>query len=79
MIFCFGENEKKRLSKIIDAKIYPLGKTLNNSIAKLKIKKFQFKNLVYLSGWKSNQHRNFSELRSLVQIASEMKRSFYFI
>ena len=79
VIFCFGENEKKRLSKIIDAKIYPLGKTLNNSIAKLKIKKFQFKNLVYLSGWKSNQHRNFSELRSLVQIASEMKRSFYFI
>jgi len=79
VIFCFGENEKNRLSKIINAKIYPLGKTLNNSIAKLKIKKFQFKNLVYISGWKSNMPRKFSELRSLVQIASEMKRNFYFI
>ena len=79
VIFCLGENEKKRLSKIIDAKIYPLGKTLNNSIAKLKIKKFQFKNLVYISGWKSNMFRKFNELRFLVQIASEMKRNFYFI
>ena len=25
IFFCFGENEKKRLNKIIKAKIYPLG------------------------------------------------------
>ena len=39
IFFCFGENEKKRLKKIISSKIYPLGKTLNNLNKSNAIKK----------------------------------------
>lgn len=48
IFFCFGLNEKKRLSKIINSEIFPLGNTVNNNFkyvrgrSKKKIKKIMY-------------------------------------
>ena len=79
VIFCFGQNEKKRLSKIINAKIYPLGNTLNNSHARYKIKNFKFKNLVFISHFKNEiKYKDLKLLNNLAKISFKMNKIFYF-
>ena len=48
IFFCFGLNEKKRLSKIIKGKIFPLGSTLNNDIV-LRKGNSKIKKIVFIS------------------------------
>ena len=79
VIFCFGENEKKRLSKIINAKIYPLGNTLNNSYERYKIRNFEFKNLVFISHFKNEiKLKDLKFLNKLAKITFKMNKIFYF-
>ena len=48
IFFCFGSNEKDRLSKVLKGSILPLGNTLNNSI-KIKKKISKIKKLFFIS------------------------------
>ena len=48
IFFCFGSNEKDRLSKVLKGSILPLGNTLNNSI-NIKKKISKIKKLFFIS------------------------------
>ncbi|MDC1476391.1 hypothetical protein N8084_02715 [Pelagibacteraceae bacterium] len=54
-IFVFGDNEKKRLSKFIDAEIHPLGNTVNNSFYKKRQVVNKVKSILYISIFKVQQ------------------------
>ena len=80
IMFCFGENEKKRLKKIISGKIYPLGNTLNNSRKYSKIKKFNFKNLVFISSLNAkNSKKELQTFINLAKICYQKKLNLFFL
>jgi len=54
IFFCFGLNEKERLSKIIQGKIVPLGNTLNNEL-KLKKNTSNIKKIAFISSGHSTK------------------------
>ena len=80
IFFCFGNNEKSRLKKIIKGKIYPLGNTLNNSKKLKSLKGFKFKNIVLVS---SNDVKRFKKdviiLKHLLRLKKSLKVKIYFL
>jgi len=80
IMFCFGENEKKRLNKIISGNIYPLGNTLNNSRKYSKIKKFKFKNLIFISSLNiKNSKKELKTFLNLAKICYQKKLNLFFL
>jgi len=80
IFFCFGENEKKRLKKVINAKIYPLGNTLNNSKKFSEIKYFKFLNVVFISSLKlSNSQKELKTFKNLSDICKKKKVKLFFL
>jgi len=78
--FCFGENEKKRLKKIISSKIYPLGKTLNNSNKSNAIKKFRLKNIIFISSLNLDVFPvDLKAFNYLIKICLKKKIKLYYI
>ena len=78
--FCFGNNEKLRLKKIINGKIFPLGNTINNCRKLPKMKKFKFKNIVLIS---SNDIIHFRKdlqiLKELLTLSEKLKVKINFL
>ena len=78
--FCFGNNEKLRLKKIINGKIFPLGNTLNNSRKYPKMKKFKLKNIVLIS---SNDIIHFRKdlliLKELLTLSKKLRLKINFL
>ena len=81
IFFCFGINEKKRLSKVIKTKLYPLGNTLNNNFKILKQKKEnKLKKIMYISQ-DPNVRFNLEKsiLENLFEICEEKNFQLYFL
>lgn len=55
VFFCFGLNEKKRLSKIINGEIIPLGNTLNNDIVLRKKNYLKINKIIFISSGHSTK------------------------
>tara|TARA_Y100000768_G_scaffold387033_1_gene377021 strand:- start:361 stop:1425 length:1065 start_codon:yes stop_codon:yes gene_type:complete len=79
IFFCFGNNEKLRLEKIIKGKIYPLGNTLNNNKKNIPISKFKLKNIVLISGMDIKKFKkDLIILKLLLELANNLKFKVYF-
>lgn len=81
IIFSFGNNEKKKLKKVISGKIYPLGATKNNFYYnKSKKRKKRIKNLIFIS---SAPIVKFKEdlilFRNAIKFCKRFKYNLYFI
>lgn len=76
-IFLFGENEKKRFSKIIKGNIHCVGNLLNNYYAiKKKVASKKIRSLMYISQYKKRIHNNTA---SLLNTFDEDKRIFNYL
>ena len=81
IFFCFGLNEKKRISKVIKAKVYPLGNTLNNNFTIIKSKsKKKLDKVMYISqDPKVRFNLEKSILEKLFEICEENNLKIYFL
>ena len=78
--FCFGQNEKKRLKKIISGRIYPYGKTLNNVNKYTKIKKFKLKKIIFISSLNLDIFPNdLKAFKNLTKICLRRNLELYFL
>tara|TARA_E500000178_G_C16927813_1_gene710259 strand:- start:129 stop:1205 length:1077 start_codon:yes stop_codon:yes gene_type:complete len=78
--FCFGQNEKKRLKKIIWGRIYPYGKTLNNVYKYSKVKKFKLKKIIFISSLNTNIFpKDLKAFKNLVEICKRKNLKLYFL
>tara|TARA_B100001059_G_C17796033_1_gene563085 strand:- start:293 stop:1384 length:1092 start_codon:yes stop_codon:yes gene_type:complete len=62
LFFCFGNNEKNRLRKVIKGKIVPLGNSLNNKL-KIKKEKNKINKIIFVSGSSNEKTKLQNEIK----------------
>ena len=80
IFFCFGDNEKKRLSKVIKGTFLPLGNTLNNFTRK-NISSRKIKKIYYISSGdeKKMTVRDDLNFKNIMKFAKLHKLKLYFL
>jgi len=80
IFFCFGNNEKKRIKKIISGKIIALGNTTNNNRKYKKISNFKFKYIMFISSLNiQNFKSDVKALKISIDYSSKIGKKIYFL